>query len=62
MRMRKKADCEEKKKGLGARLRRVLRAALILTLILAAAALLLEKNLEEVILDMAYAKAEAMAV
>ena len=60
--MRKKADCEEKKKGLGARLRRVLRAALILTLILAAAALLLEKNLEEVILDMAYAKAEAMAV
>lgn len=60
--MRKKAGCEKGKKGLRGRARALLRGALILTLILAAAALLLEKNLEAVILDMAYAKAEAMAV
>ena len=42
--------------------RRVLRWALIVALILAAAGFWMEKNLETVILDMAYARAEAMAV
>ena len=41
---------------------RILRIALIAALGIAAVGLLLEKNMESVILDMAYARAEAMAV
>ncbi len=49
----------EKKKGKG---RRILRLLLLAVLLLAALFLLLQKNLEAVILDMAHARAEAMAV
>ena len=50
---------EKKRPG---RARRLLRGAVILLLLLSALLLLLEKNLETVILDMAHAQAEAMAV
>ena len=41
---------------------RILRRAVLVVLLLSLLGLLLEKNLESVILDMAYARAEAMAV
>ena len=44
------------------KIRKILRIAVILLLILSAVFLLLEKNLETVILDLAHARAEAMAV
>lgn len=51
----------EKKKKAG-RGRRILRVIVMILLLLSALLLLLEKNLETVILDMAHARAEAMAV
>lgn len=51
--------CPDKKNG---KLRKHLRSLILLGLLLALLLLLLEKNLESVILDMAYARAEAMAV
>lgn len=63
--MRRPCDCEEaknKKRGAGGCFRRALRIALGGLLLLSALFLILEKNLEEVILSMAYARAEAMAV
>lgn len=57
--MEKCCKKERKKKG---RLRLFLRILLLIVVLLFALFLLLEKNLETVILDMAYARAEAMAV
>lgn len=54
-----KSPKEKKRPG---RARRLLRGAVIILLLLSAVLLLLEKNLETVILDMAHAQAEAMAV
>lgn len=58
------SDQKNKKCGTTAHGRkwRILRIAVLVLLAAAAAGLLLEKNLETVILDMAYARAEAMAV
>ena len=50
---------QERRRG---KFRKILRMAAMLFLILGAVFLLLEKNLEAVILDMAHARAEAMAV
>ncbi|MBR6809518.1 MAG: hypothetical protein IKM64_04480, partial [Clostridia bacterium] len=50
---------KRKKKGRG---RRLLRGLLLAVLLLSALFLVLQKNLEGVILDMAHARAEAMAV
>ena len=50
---------ERKKKG---KLLRILRILLLVALLMAVLFFLMEKNLETVILDMAYARAEAMAV
>lgn len=58
-------ECGQRKKRSvrpGRRVRRVLRLALMAAVLLSALFLLLEKNLEQVILSMAYARAEAMAV
>ena len=58
-------ECGQRKKKSvrpGRRVRRVLRLALMAAVLLSALFLLLEKNLEQVILSMAYARAEAMAV
>lgn len=52
---------KKEKKKLG-KLRKILRMTAIIFLILSAIFLLLEKNLEAVILDLAHARAEAMAV
>lgn len=52
---------KKEKKKLG-KLRKILRMTAIILLILSAIFLLLEKNLEAVILDLAHARAEAMAV
>ena len=57
--MEKKERREKQKKGKG---RKILRIFVIAALILGALFLLLEKNLEAVILDMAHARAQAMAV
>ncbi|MBE5770604.1 MAG: sporulation protein YunB [Clostridiales bacterium] len=54
-----KGKKEKKKPG---KLRKILRMTAIIFLILSAIFLLLEKNLEAVILDLAHARAEAMAV
>lgn len=54
-----KGKKEKKKPG---KFRKILRIAAIIFLILSAIFLLLEKNLEAVILDLAHARAEAMAV
>ena len=54
--------CRKREPRPQSRLRKALRALLILALLLAALFLVLEKNLEEVILEMARARAEAMAV
>ena len=54
--------CRKKEPQPQSRWRKALRALLILALLLAALVLVLEKNLEEVILEMARARAEAMAV
>ena len=54
--------CGKKEPRPQSRGRKALRALLILALLLAALFLALEKNLEEVILEMARARAEAMAV
>ncbi|MDY3278962.1 MAG: sporulation protein YunB [Eubacteriales bacterium] len=54
--------CRKKEPQPQSRWRKALRALLILALLLAALFLVLEKNLEEVILEMARARAEAMAV
>ena len=54
--------CEKPRRTKNERLRRTLRRILIAGLLLIAAGLLLERNLENVILDMAHARAEAMAV
>ena len=54
--------CRKRETQSQSRLRKALRALLILALLLAALFLVLEKNLEEVILEMARARAEAMAV
>lgn len=56
---RKRGEKPEKR---GSRARRVLRIGVIVLLIGGALLLLLERNLEAVILDMAHARAEAMAV
>ena len=53
--------CEENK-GKGRRVRKALRWIVLALLLLALLLLLLERNLESVILDMAHARAEAMAV
>jgi len=53
---------EKKPKKKPGKFRKILRAAVICILMLSALFLLLEKNLEAVILDMAHARAEAMAV
>ena len=58
-------ECGQRKKKSvrpGRRVRRVLRLALMAAVLLSVLFLLLEKNLEQVILSMAYARAEAMAV
>lgn len=58
-------ECGQRKKKSdrpGRRVRRALRLALMAAVLLSALFLLLEKNLEQVILSMAYARAEAMAV
>lgn len=52
----------KKQKKPPGKFRKILRVAAIVFLILSAVFLLLEKNLEAVILDMAHARAEAMAV
>ena len=54
-----KGKKEKKKPG---KFRKILRMTAIIFLILSAIFLLLEKNLEAVILDLAHARAEAMAV
>ncbi len=55
----KNVRCEKEKKKGG--LRRTLRRAIVLALLLLLLAWLLERNLEQVILSMAHARAEAMA-
>lgn len=56
-----RAGCKTEKEK-GSRFRRALRWIILGGLLLSLLLLLLEKNLESVILDMAYARAEAMAV
>ena len=58
--MKRNGNCQSARQKVPAR--RLLRWGIIGALFLAAAGLLLEKNLEKVILDMAHARAEAMAV
>ena len=58
--MKRSENCKNARRKVPAR--RLLRWGIIGALFLAAAGLLLEKNLEKVILDMAHARAEAMAV
>ena len=53
---------EKKSKKRPGRFRKILRVIVIGWLLFSALFLLLEKNLEAVILDMAHARAEAMAV
>lgn len=57
--MRQKCGSVKKQEN---RCGRILRRAVLVVLLLSLLGLLLEKNLESVILDMAYARAEAMAV
>lgn len=60
--MEERRTCVKKEKKKLGRGMRVLRFAVIAVLALSALLLLMEKNLEAVILDMAHARAEAMAV
>ena len=59
--MAKREKCAAKPRQSG-RVKRVLRRGLIAVILLAAGLFVLERNLERVILDMAHARAEAMAV